>query len=449
MSEADLAAFEASPYGRPGRHRPDGPPRADRRPGRRRCDAIASLGVAIRQPVLQLLGGASAPIFAYGTSALDAALPDGRVVVLDGQRHAAHHTDPDRFVAEVERFLDAPACPSGSAATSGAASQAADGHHRVMTDSPGAKPAWAPDPLPVRARRRPSRGRPTSAPIRRASKASSAPRVRSASSTARTAASSIAAILSASSSNTARTPLWRTCSGPAIGIPGRRCRGRRGRRRAGGLRDLPPDAHPWTPCAPRSRPGVLAGARPGRPPSSRPGPSRPSRRPRWPRSGACARGSSPSRPLRTSIPPAFLYQLNGRKPDPASARALDAYFIVAAEHGFNASTFTARVITSTRCDIASAVWGRSVRSRARSTAGRQPRWSASSTRSARRSARRPGSMTPSTAASGSWASATASIVPTTRALPRSATWPCRWAPSPTGSGSPCRRGRRPARARGA
>ncbi|MBA3778726.1 MAG: citrate synthase/methylcitrate synthase, partial [Chloroflexi bacterium] len=54
---------------------------------------------------------------------------------------------------------------------------------------------------------------------------------------------------------------------------------------------------------------------------------------------------------------AFLYQLTGERPDAASARALDAYFIVAAEHGFNASTFTARVITSTRSDIASAVCG--------------------------------------------------------------------------------------------
>ncbi len=53
----------------------------------------------------------------------------------------------------------------------------------------------------------------------------------------------------------------------------------------------------------------------------------------------------------------FLYQLNGQEPDQAAARALDAYFIVGADHGFNASTFTARVITSTRSDIASAVAG--------------------------------------------------------------------------------------------
>ena len=53
----------------------------------------------------------------------------------------------------------------------------------------------------------------------------------------------------------------------------------------------------------------------------------------------------------------FLYQLKGEKPDGATARALDAYFIVGAEHGFNASTFTARVIISTMSDIASAVVG--------------------------------------------------------------------------------------------
>lgn len=53
----------------------------------------------------------------------------------------------------------------------------------------------------------------------------------------------------------------------------------------------------------------------------------------------------------------FLYQLSGQRPDASTARALDAYFIVGAEHSFNASTFTARVITSTRSDIASAVVG--------------------------------------------------------------------------------------------
>ena len=53
----------------------------------------------------------------------------------------------------------------------------------------------------------------------------------------------------------------------------------------------------------------------------------------------------------------FLQQLTGTTPDPGTARALEAYFIVGAEHGLNASTFTARVITATRSDLASAVCG--------------------------------------------------------------------------------------------
>ena len=58
-----------------------------------------------------------------------------------------------------------------------------------------------------------------------------------------------------------------------------------------------------------------------------------------------------------SLAAGFLYQLTGVPPDEAAASALDAYFVVGAEHGFNASTFTARVITSTHSDIASAVVG--------------------------------------------------------------------------------------------
>jgi len=61
----------------------------------------------------------------------------------------------------------------------------------------------------------------------------------------------------------------------------------------------------------------------------------------------------PSLPLVTG----FLYQLNGTRPDEATARALDAYFVVGAEHGLNASTFACRVITATRSDLASAIVG--------------------------------------------------------------------------------------------
>jgi citrate synthase len=53
----------------------------------------------------------------------------------------------------------------------------------------------------------------------------------------------------------------------------------------------------------------------------------------------------------------YLLKLSGRRPDAAQARALDAYFILAAEHGMNASTFTARVIVSTLSDLASGLVG--------------------------------------------------------------------------------------------
>jgi len=45
------------------------------------------------------------------------------------------------------------------------------------------------------------------------------------------------------------------------------------------------------------------------------------------------------------------------EPDPKHVRAIDAYFVSAAEHGMNASTFTARVIASTGADVAAALSG--------------------------------------------------------------------------------------------
>jgi 2-methylcitrate synthase/citrate synthase II len=53
----------------------------------------------------------------------------------------------------------------------------------------------------------------------------------------------------------------------------------------------------------------------------------------------------------------FLYQLTGEVPDELSQRAFDVSLILYAEHEFNASTFTARVITSTLSDMYSAVVG--------------------------------------------------------------------------------------------
>ncbi len=53
---------------------------------------------------------------------------------------------------------------------------------------------------------------------------------------------------------------------------------------------------------------------------------------------------------------AFLIRWRGEA-DPRHARALDAYWVSAAEHGMNASTFTARVIASTGADVAASLSG--------------------------------------------------------------------------------------------
>jgi citrate synthase len=53
----------------------------------------------------------------------------------------------------------------------------------------------------------------------------------------------------------------------------------------------------------------------------------------------------------------YLYILSGSRPEPAVARAIEQYLILTVDHGFNASTFTARVITSTGADAGAAVTG--------------------------------------------------------------------------------------------
>lgn len=60
---------------------------------------------AVRQPVLQLLGSASLPIFRSATVALDARLADGRIIKIAGAKHAAHHTHPDAVVEAIAAFL--------------------------------------------------------------------------------------------------------------------------------------------------------------------------------------------------------------------------------------------------------------------------------------------------------------------------------------------------------
>ncbi|MEV7889933.1 citrate/2-methylcitrate synthase, partial [Streptomyces sp. NPDC088357] len=53
----------------------------------------------------------------------------------------------------------------------------------------------------------------------------------------------------------------------------------------------------------------------------------------------------------------YLYMLTGSEPDPRCARAIEQYLISTIDHGFNASTFTARVITSTGADVAACLVG--------------------------------------------------------------------------------------------
>ncbi|TDE02453.1 citrate synthase/methylcitrate synthase [Jiangella asiatica] len=53
----------------------------------------------------------------------------------------------------------------------------------------------------------------------------------------------------------------------------------------------------------------------------------------------------------------YLYMMTGQEPAPEYARAIEQYLISTVDHGFNASTFTARVIASTGADVAACLAG--------------------------------------------------------------------------------------------
>jgi citrate synthase len=53
----------------------------------------------------------------------------------------------------------------------------------------------------------------------------------------------------------------------------------------------------------------------------------------------------------------YLYMMQGEVPTPEHAAAVEKYLITTVDHGFNASTFTARVITSTGADLGAAITG--------------------------------------------------------------------------------------------
>jgi citrate synthase len=52
---------------------------------------------------------------------------------------------------------------------------------------------------------------------------------------------------------------------------------------------------------------------------------------------------------------AYLQMVTGERPSAAAARAVEQYLILTIDHGFNASTFTARVVASTGADLADVV----------------------------------------------------------------------------------------------
>lgn len=51
----------------------------------------------------------------------------------------------------------------------------------------------------------------------------------------------------------------------------------------------------------------------------------------------------------------YLHAATGRIPGPAAVRALEQYLVLTIDHGFNASTFTGRVVASTGADLADCV----------------------------------------------------------------------------------------------
>jgi citrate synthase len=71
-----------------------------------------------------------------------------------------------------------------------------------------------------------------------------------------------------------------------------------------------------------------------------------------------ARGLEPVSPRADlSYAANYLWMLRGVEPSAAEARALEQYLVLTIDHGFNASTFAARVIASTGADLAAAICG--------------------------------------------------------------------------------------------
>jgi pimeloyl-ACP methyl ester carboxylesterase len=59
----------------------------------------------LETPAALLLGGDSPPLYRQGVERLDAALPNSQIIILPGQQHIAHHTNPELLAAAVRQFL--------------------------------------------------------------------------------------------------------------------------------------------------------------------------------------------------------------------------------------------------------------------------------------------------------------------------------------------------------
>jgi pimeloyl-ACP methyl ester carboxylesterase len=104
MPEGELAAFRSDPIWP---RRAAAAPTIVRELEAAEGDPAVGLDVlsAVTVPVLQLGGSEGTAGFLEGAEALDARLAHGRLEVIDGARHAAHHSHPEAFLAAVERFL--------------------------------------------------------------------------------------------------------------------------------------------------------------------------------------------------------------------------------------------------------------------------------------------------------------------------------------------------------
>jgi pimeloyl-ACP methyl ester carboxylesterase len=103
MTDAELEAYRANPVW-PARVAAAGTIPRELAAETSTAASLDRLG-AVPQPVLQLLGSASLPIFHEATVALDARLPDGRIVGIEGAKHAAHHTHPEAVLDAVLAFI--------------------------------------------------------------------------------------------------------------------------------------------------------------------------------------------------------------------------------------------------------------------------------------------------------------------------------------------------------